>query len=166
MTGTWFDEDTGEAGIFCISRSDLMAEAAAQIRGSRLILGSISVVLLAAGFTNYFNIMITGILSRRRELEIMESIGMTRKQLRRLFVYEGICYALLAAVIGTAVSGAASVTLVRTFAAGLWFTDYSFTVLPAAAVSLICLGIAAGVSAVADRLWNQGSIVEQLREIE
>ena len=96
----------------------------------------------------------------------MRSIGMTRKQLRRLFVYEGICYALLAAVIGTVVSGAASVTLVRTFAAGLWFTDYSFTVLPAAAVSLICLGIAAGVSAVADRLWNQGSIVEQLREIE
>ena len=51
-----------------------MAEEAAQIRGSRLILGSISVVLLIAGFTNYFNVMITGILSRRRELEIMETL--------------------------------------------------------------------------------------------
>lgn len=106
MTGTGFDEDTGEAGIFCISRSDLMAEAAAQIRGSRLILGSISVVLLIAGFTNYFNVMITGILSRRRELEIMESIGMTRKQKRRMFLAEGGCYCLLtAALILTAGSG-------------------------------------------------------------
>ena len=106
MTGTGFDEDTGEAGIFCISRSDLMAEAAAQIRGSRLILGSISVVLLAAGFTNYFNIMITGILSRRRELEIMESIGMTGKQKRRMFLAEGGCYCLLtAALLLTAGSG-------------------------------------------------------------
>ena len=126
----------------------------------------VCLILGIVGVLNLINVIFTGVLARQREFASMRSIGMTRKQLRRLFVYEGICYALLAAVIGTVVSGAASVTLVRTFAAGLWFTDYSFTVLPAAAVSLICLGIAAGVSAVADRLWNQGSIVEQLREIE
>lgn len=106
MTGTGFDENAGEAGIFCISRSDLMAEAADQIRGSRLILGSISAVLLCAGFTNYFNVMITGILTRRRELEIMESIGMTGKQKRRMFLAEGGCYCLLtAALLLTAGSG-------------------------------------------------------------
>lgn len=105
-TGTAINEDTGEAGIFCISRSDLMAEAADQIRGSRLILGSISAVLLCAGFTNYFNVMITGILTRRRELEIMESIGMTGKQKRRMFLAEGGCYCLLtAALLLTAGSG-------------------------------------------------------------
>lgn len=105
-TGTGIDEDTGEAGIFCISRSDLMAEAADRIRGSRLILGSISAVLLCAGFTNYFNVMITGILTRRRELEIMESIGMTGKQKRRMFLAEGGCYCLLtAALLLTAGSG-------------------------------------------------------------
>ena len=37
-----------------------MSEAASYIRGSRMILGSISAVLLLAGFTNYFNIMATG----------------------------------------------------------------------------------------------------------
>ena len=106
MTGTGFDEDTGEAGIFCISRSDLMAEAAAQIRGSRLILGSISVMLLVAGFTNYLNVMITGILSRRRELKVMESIGMTGKQKRAMFLAEGGCYCLItAALMLTAGSG-------------------------------------------------------------
>ena len=99
MTGTGFDVDTGEAGIFCISRSDLMAEAAAQIRGNRLILGSISVMLLVAGFTNYLNVMITGILSRRRELKIMESIGMTGKQKRAMFLAEGGCCCLITAVL-------------------------------------------------------------------
>ena len=99
MTGTGFDENTGEAGIFCISRTDLMAEAAAQIRGSRMILGSIGVMLLAAGFTNYLNVMITGILSRRRELKVMESIGMTGKQKRAMFLAEGGCYCLLTAVL-------------------------------------------------------------------
>ena len=98
MTATSFDEEgSGEAGIFCISRSDLMSEAASYIRGSRMILGSISAVLLLAGFTNYFNIMATGFLARKRELDIMESIGMTRKQKRKLIADEGAYYCLFTA---------------------------------------------------------------------
>ena len=85
MTETSFEEEgSGEAGIFCISKSDLMSEASSYIRGSRMILGSISAVLLLAGFTNYFNIMVTGFLARKRELDIMESIGMTQRQKRKL----------------------------------------------------------------------------------
>ena len=98
MTETSFDEEgNGEAGIFCISRSNLMSEAASYIRGSRMILGSISAVLLLAGFTNYFNIMATGFLARKRELDIMESIGMTRKQKRKLIADEGAYYCLFTA---------------------------------------------------------------------
>lgn len=98
MTETSFDEEgNGEAGIFCISKSDLMSEAASYIRGSRIILGSISAVLLLAGFTNYFNIMVTGFLARKRELDIMESIGMTRKQKRKLIADEGAYYCLFTA---------------------------------------------------------------------
>ena len=98
MTETSFDEEgSGEAGIFCISRFDLMSEAASYIRGSRMILGSISAVLLLAGFTNYFNIMATGFLARKRELDIMESIGMTQRQKRKLIADEGAYYCLFTA---------------------------------------------------------------------
>ena len=74
MTETAFDEGTGEAGIFCISQSDLMNEVSSYIQRNRLILGVISAVLLLAGFTNYFNVMVTGILARKKELKIMESV--------------------------------------------------------------------------------------------
>ncbi|HJD43372.1 MAG TPA: ABC transporter permease [Candidatus Mediterraneibacter quadrami] len=98
MTETSFDEEeNGEAGIFCISKSDLMSEASSYIRGSRMILGSISAVLLLAGFTNYFNIMVTGFLARKRELDIMESIGMTQRQKRKLIADEGAYYCLFTA---------------------------------------------------------------------
>ena len=63
-------------------------------------------MLLVAGFTNYLNVMITGILSRRRELKVMESIGMTGKQKRAMFLAEGGCYCLItAALMLTAGSG-------------------------------------------------------------
>ena len=55
MTETSFDEEgNGEAGIFCISKSDLMSEASSYIRGSRMILGSISAVASAGRLYQLF----------------------------------------------------------------------------------------------------------------
>ena len=87
----------GEAGIFYIARSDLMQKNADYIRGNRIMFGSISVILLCVGLVNYFNIMFTGIAGRKKELEIMRKIGMTRRQERKLLLLEGSYYVLLIA---------------------------------------------------------------------
>ena len=87
----------GEAGIFYIARSDLMQKNADYIRGNRIMFGSISVILLCVGLVNYFNIIFTGIVGRKKELEIMRKIGMTRRQERKLLLLEGSYYVLLIA---------------------------------------------------------------------
>ena len=95
----------GEAGIFYIAKSDLMQKNADYIRGNRIMFGSISVILLCVGLVNYFNIMFTGIVGRKKELEIMRKIGMTRRQERKLLLLEGSYYVLLiaglVALVGT-----------------------------------------------------------------
>ena len=57
------------------------------------------------GMVNYFNIMFTGIVGRKKELEIMRKIGMTRRQERKLLLLEGSYYVLLiaglVALVGT-----------------------------------------------------------------
>lgn len=93
------DEEMGEAGIFCISKSDLRTEAENYIRGSRRILGSVSIVLLLAGLTNFFNVTATGILARRKEFEVMESIGMTQKQKQELLIAEGMYYCFITGIL-------------------------------------------------------------------
>ena len=87
----------GEAGIFYIARSDLMQKNADYIHGNRIMFGSISVILLCVGLVNYFNIMFTRIVGRKKELEIMRKIGMTRRQERKLLLLEGSYYVLLVA---------------------------------------------------------------------
>ena len=87
----------GEAGIFYIARSDLMQKNADYIRGNRIMFGSISVILLCVGLVNYFNIMFTGIVGRKKELEIMRKIGMTHRQERKLLLMEGSYYVLMIA---------------------------------------------------------------------
>ena len=93
----------GEAGIFYIARSDLMKKNADYIRGNRIMFGSISVILLCVGLVNYFNIMFTGIVGRKKELEIMRKIGMTRRQERKLLLLEGSYYVLLIAGLAASV---------------------------------------------------------------
>lgn len=92
VSATGVEDQSGEAGIFCISKSELLENAQDDIQGNRIIFGSISIVLLMAGMTNYLNIVVTGIFSRKKELEIMERVGMTKRQKRMLFMMEGGYY--------------------------------------------------------------------------
>ena len=126
---------------------------------SALILGGIGVL-------NLINMILTGVIARQKEFASMRSIGMTKKQLRKMIVYEGMYYAVLAGVVGIAASGVLSLTLVRVLAETMWFMKYDFTVLPAVLTSIICLLLAVYICAMTDKVWNKGSIVEQLREIE
>lgn len=55
------------------------------IRHSRL-------VLLLMGIVNYINVTVTGLVVRKKEFAVMESVGLTGKQLRGMLVLEGIFY--------------------------------------------------------------------------
>lgn len=97
MTEVSFDDGAGEAGIFFISKSDLIQQKEIYMRGNRILLGSVCIILLMAGMTNYFNVVLTGIYSRRKEFQIMQSIGLTDKQMIWMLYGEGFYYILCVA---------------------------------------------------------------------
>ncbi len=125
-----------------------------------------SLILGGIGILNLINMILTGVIARQKEFASMRSIGMTQRQLQRLVVYEGICYAVLAGVVGIALSAVLSLTLVQAIAESAWYMKYTFTIVPAVLTSVVCLLLAVCISAMTDKVWNQGSIVEQLREAE
>lgn len=53
----------------------------------------IIVILAAIGTMNYINSFVSSIRSRQIELSVMESIGMTGKQMKRMLILEGMMYA-------------------------------------------------------------------------
>ncbi len=125
-----------------------------------------SLILGGIGILNLINMILTGVIARQKEFASMRSIGMTQRQLQRMVVYEGICYAVLAGVVGVALSAVLSLTLVQVMAESKWYMKYTFTIVPAVLTSVVCLLLAVCISAMTDKVWNQGSIVEQLREAE
>ncbi len=74
------------------------ATYAAEFEGMRsmflLLGGALSVIVGLVGVLNFFNAILTGIITRKREMAVLQSIGMTGKQLKTMLVCEGLLYAL------------------------------------------------------------------------
>ena len=92
MTEVSMDEGTGEAGVFVICKSDLMQQKETYMRGNRILLGAVSIILFIAGLTNYCNVVFTGMYARRKEFDVMKSIGMTDKLMKLMLFGEGSYY--------------------------------------------------------------------------
>ena len=123
-------------------------------------------IFAVIGILNLTNVILTGAIARQNEFAVMRSIGMSRRQLRRLFLYEGILYAVISGAAGVLLSAVLSLTAVKAVVSGWWFAKYTLTILPASLAALVCIPAAAVIAWIIDRVWNKGSIVEKLRRIE
>ena len=54
-----------------------------------LLGGALSFIVGLVGVLNFFNAILTGILARRREFAVLQSIGMTGRQLKGMLIWEG-----------------------------------------------------------------------------
>ncbi|MBU3074489.1 ABC transporter permease [Clostridium estertheticum] len=61
--------------------------------------GGISIILILIGILNFINVMITGVNVRLKELAIMESIGMTKNQIKKMLTFEGLYYAGITTIL-------------------------------------------------------------------
>lgn len=118
------------------------------------------------GLLNLLNVILTGAIARQGEFATMRSIGMTKKQLRKLFIYEGVFYVVLVFILATMTSGLLSATIVRGIASSFWFSKYHFTVLPAVSIAAVFIALSALISYGVDKVYNKGSIIDNLRKVE
>jgi len=130
--------------------------------------GMIAVIFALAGLINFTNMMITDIVTRTRELAIMQSIGMTYKQLRCMVICEGMYYALGADVVGCGMAALFGLTILRSAlnSPSMWFFTLNFTMIPAVIVSLLYFVMAVLVPVIALKVFHKGSLVERLRTTE
>lgn len=59
-----------------------------------IVSSGMSILLILIGVINFVNVMLTGVFTRRKELAVMESVGMTKKQIQKMLMYEGLYYGL------------------------------------------------------------------------
>ena len=143
---------------------------AAEFEGMRSMFqlcgGALSFIVGLVGVLNFFNAILTGIIARKREFAVLQSIGMTGKQLKTMLVYEGLFYALGAAVISlalTLVLGPVAFTAVGSL---FWFFTYRLTLTPFLIVVPVFALLGILVPLAVYRSVSRSTIVERLREVD
>ncbi len=131
-----------------------------------LVGGALSAVIGLVGVLNFLNAVLTSILSRRRELAILQSVGMTGAQLRKMLIWEGELYALMAAALSLALCFVAGPLMQNTVGGVLWFFTYRFTIVPVLIVLPAFALLGAVLPLVSYRSIAHRSLVERLREAE
>ncbi len=136
-------------------------------RGMFLILGGVlSGVIAVVGILNYFNAIMMGILARRREFAVLQSVGMTKKQLRRMLIYEGLLYTLAAGILSIAFAGMTEPLVGDLFEKMFWFFRFRYTIWPVLSATVFFALIGALVPCIIYHFAGRLTIVDRLRQAE
>lgn len=141
-------------------------EGMKEIQSIFIIVGGIvSVILGLIGIINVTNTMITSIISRRVEFAMLESIGMTKNQIRKMILFEGLYYVILTSIIiipvGLIVAYVAPMMV--PIYGGVKLSVYLISVLSSILVISIIMAI---IPLIGYKIISKDSIVERLRVIE
>ena len=124
---------------------------------------ALSLLIGFIGVVNYANSLITSIIVRKRELSMLQSIGMSGKQLKLLLVLEGLYY-VIGTVIGTLVlSVIISFVIMQPIINSLIWFQFNFTLIPLMAAYPVLVVLAITIPLITYLAMAKESIVERLR---
>lgn len=92
LLASWNQETEGYVSYYLTAKSDILAEEQSYIQAARMVMGVFQGALIVFAVLGYCNMVITGMVERRMEFAIMRSVGMTRKQLKKMLIWEGVFY--------------------------------------------------------------------------
>ena len=123
---------------------------------------AISIIIALVGVLNFVNSMVTAIISRKREFAMIQSIGMTKRQLRGMLTYEGFYYAGLT-LAASYLLGSLTVGVIVRAITSAGYSTFRFTLLPLAICTPILIGLAVLIPYLCFKNLEKQSIVERLR---
>ena len=159
-----YSAETGE-NIPLTTRASKAAQYRRETRSSAVMGNVVSIVIALVGVLNFVNSMVTSIVSRRKEFAMMQSVGMTKSQLCKLLVWEGMDYAWITLLCTYVISSLAVGIGVRAMVEG-GFTTFRFTLLPLVICTPPLLLFAVLVPYLCFHNLEKDSLVERLRSTD
>lgn len=122
------------------------------------------VILLAIAVMNFFNTTAVSVLGRKRELTLLEAVGMTRIQIIKMLIAEGCIYFIGAFVIAVVLVCTVSEKLLSHTIGQAFFFQMHLTVLPCIGLLPVFFIIAVTIPYGQYKKMSKESIVERIRD--
>lgn len=155
------------SSTMCLSSRIEAKERLRQMQSVLYILGGgIAILLGFVGLLNFVNILSASIVRRKVEFAILESIGMTKRQLRQQVIYEGASYAIIAILLFSTLGTMLTLMLLNVFSSQVSYALCRYPVLPALLI-VIALGILSTViPTILFQCSCKTSLIDRLRSVE
>lgn len=118
------------------------------------------------GILNFVNAVFTGIIARKREFAMLQSIGMTKGQLQKMLIYEGVSYIVFAGIISFIIGSILAYAVLSVLNNVILFFAYQFQILPFVIMIPLLIAVAIVTPIVSFGRIQKHSVVERLREAE
>lgn len=153
---------TMDTSLPVTSRKTMTEQYEAETQASAVMGNTISVIIALVGVLNFINSMVTAIVSRKKEFAMIQSVGMTKRQLRKMLICEGLDYAAITLIVSYIVSALAVGIGVRAMTANE-FSTFHFTLMPLVICTPVLLAFAVLIPFFCFKNLEKQSIVERLR---
>lgn len=132
-------------------------------------LQALSWLVFLFGVVNLINTTLSNQMSRKRENSVLRSIGLTQKQLCKMNICEGLCYALFALLTALIIGIPLSIIVCRKISIGTFAGNvlpYQFPFLEMGLFILVLFGMELILSVWTINRQKKQSIIEQMRAME
>lgn len=159
-----FKEISANSGVSMTSRYE-GRQSMQDAKTIMLVLGGgISFILGFIGVFNFINVMSVGVMSRRRELATLESIGMSKRQLRSMLRFEGIGYAAVTLLVSISLGNVIGYGIFKLFQNIVTYAIFNYPVLSILAVYVVVILICFATPEFAFHSISKNTLVERLQQ--
>ena len=126
--------------------------------------GSLGIIIMLLAISNYLNMMSESIQNRSKEFAILESVGMTRKQIKKVIVFESLGYSVLSIVIALILGLPASYLIFTNF--NIYGIPYVFPVIKTLLLFITIIIVCVVTSLFVFSKSKSETVIELLRKDE
>lgn len=124
---------------------------------------TISIIFGIIGVVNFINVVFVSVISRQKELAMLYTIGMTKRQQVIMLIVESKYYMISTVLFSTVISSFISVFGIRYVMSKLWYLTYKFTIFPILIMALCFFIISLIVPIIAYKICMKKNIVEIIK---
>lgn len=125
-----------------------------------------AILLIVLGLINFVNVMLTGVIARKNEFAVMESIGTTKKQIKKILTLEGGIYAIISTLLIMTFGNAFLLLVADAVPSIANYARFEYPVLLVicliAAIFVICLSI----PTIVYKATSDETVIERLHNFE
>ena len=127
----------------------------------------LALFIIGFSFINLINTLITNVISRKKELAMLQSIGMSEKQVTKMIQGEGLYFSIVNIIVTLTLGSGAGFAVVKLMAfTGAGYMKYEFPLWYIVGYIILVILVPIIISSVSIKILRKKSLIERIREIE